>query len=784
MRIDTLTLAWFRGAAEPITLVLSSKSVVLYGENRSGKSSFVDAVEYVINEGKIGHLAHEYSGKHQEKGLINTHTPKDARTELWIRFEDKSELEVKIDRDGILKSSGADKVAINTWDYRRTVLRQDELANFIGATKGVKYSALLPLLGLHRMEVAAENLRQLGKSVEQQSKLSQLEATLAALRVKAEAIFGHADDDRMVDRIAELHKAYCGCATTAALDHCREVETAIKARVESFSADQRKHLALRDAANVRLQDDIDAVRAATDKLTDNVEPLIKEKLTVLQSTATFVARLSGEKGDVSCPACGRPIGVEEFEAHVSAEQERLKAITLTFENRKLTIGRLCSSVRTIKSALEKISVKAWRDDLVNGGLKAQFNYLDSMNVEALRESCSASDLTHIAENVTVLNEAAAVASLEAPAEVADLWKDSKAVETAEALIKGTEQTARLARAKALVLFINSLEQSIRDEIRLQSQKVIDEISSDIRDMWSILHPTDGIKNVELYIPNDGEKAIDIRLNFHGVEQNSPRLTLSESFRNSLGLCLFLAMAKREASQDRPVFLDDVIISLDRGHRGMIVELLEKEFATGQVIVLTHDREWYAELRQQLNNGAWTFKSLMPYKTPDVGIRFSDKSSTFDDARMKLDDAPDSAGNTVRKIMDVELALIASRLKLRLPYLHREKNDHRVAHDFLFRLISDGIKCFKKAGAKEHEPYNEAIEALRDADKLLVSWGNKSSHSFDVAKNEAAKLIDACETALQFFKCPGCEKPVYKLDDSNAEFVQCECGNLRWRYGKS
>ena len=62
---------------------------------------------------------------------------------------------------------------MHTWDYRRIVLRQDEVAEFIRDTKGGKYSALLPLLGLHQVEVAAENLRQLAKSIEEQSKLDQ-----------------------------------------------------------------------------------------------------------------------------------------------------------------------------------------------------------------------------------------------------------------------------------------------------------------------------------------------------------------------------------------------------------------------------------------------------------------------------------------------------------------------------------------------------------------------------------------------------------------------------------
>ncbi|MET3910186.1 wobble nucleotide-excising tRNase [Bradyrhizobium sp. S3.3.6] len=62
----------------------------------------------------------------------------------------------------------------------------------------------------------------------------------------------------------------------------------------------------------------------------------------------------------------------------------------------------------------------------------------------------------------------------------------------------------------------------------------------------------------------------------------------------------MALAKREAGNDRPLILDDVVVSLDRNHRGMIVDLLKEQFADRQVIIFTHDRDWYAELRHELD----------------------------------------------------------------------------------------------------------------------------------------------------------------------------------------
>jgi len=342
----------------------------------------------------------------------------------------------------------------------------------------------------------------------------------------------------------------------------------------------------------------------------------------------------------------------------------------------------------------------------------------------------------------------------------------------------TSQMADAARTTALVSFVRYLEEGVREELRLRAQRMIEQISGDIKAMWAVLHPDDSIEGVRLYVPKGADKAIDIGLQFHGVEQESPRLTLSEGYRNSLGLCIFLAMARREAASDRPLFLDDVIVSLDRNHRGMIVELLETHFSDRQVIVLTHDREWFTELRQQLASQQWGFKTLLPYKNPTIGIQLSQATATFDEARLQLTDRPDSAGNDARKIMDIQLAMIVERLQIRLQYRRGEKNDHRTAHEFLERLITDGKKAFQRRGDKDYSPFSEAVATLQQADQLLISWGNRASHGFDIVRSEARRLIETCEAAVACFKCSSCARHVWFASASG--WVQCQCSQLRWK----
>ena len=189
--------------------------------------------------------------------------------------------------------------------------------------------------------------------------------------------------------------------------------------------------------------------------------------------------------------------------------------------------------------------------------------------------------------------------MDAPLDVQKLTTDKKLLEVAQSVVVAEPLESEIMRTEALVSLINSLEQGVRSEIREKSQIAIDNISENLESMWATLHPDDTIESVRLFLPPGADKAIDVVLKFHGLDQESPRLTLSEGYRNSLGLCIFLAMAKNVVDTDRPLFLDDVVVSLDRNHRGMIQELLKKEFSDRQVIILTHDREWYTELRHQL-----------------------------------------------------------------------------------------------------------------------------------------------------------------------------------------
>lgn len=778
MRFVSVGLSWFRGASDNAVLDLGGKSAVIYGPNGAGKSSFVDVVEYVIEDGRISHLAHEYSGRRQEKAVLNTHIPGDEEASLAIAFDDGTSLTGTVAQNGVHTVDGDGAAQMAGWEYRRTVLRQDEVADFIRSRKGDKYSALLPLFGLHEMEQIAHNVEQLARAIQTRGNLDEKERALREADMKREAHFG---DIVLAERVEELHREYCGESDAEGLaEKCKELHEEIATRISEFSVQDKKYQVLLSMAGADLVGAIKSVRDANSELAQVVEPWISEKLAVLQSADDFTSKQDPED-EVECPACGRSVPVQEFRAHVESEQDRLKDVLGVYEKRRLATVNLIDQIKILATAINKEDVAEWREQLAQGVLKECVEWVMAFDVEAFRKSFDEQALTDVESNWQPIIEAAKGATVSAPPDIKDLTDHQTLVGAAQDILAADKLVEKVSAIKSLKEFLDGVAERVRDEIKVRSQAVIDEISGDISAMWGVLHPGEPIEDVRLTVP-DGPKAIDVSLKFFGKEQDSPRLTLSEGYRNSLGLCIFLALAKREAGHDRPLVLDDVVVSLDRNHRGLIAELLEGEFADRQVVVFTHDRTWYAELRQQLEASRWRFKTLLPYVNPEVGIRWSEKTAPIEEARAQLEERPDAAGNDARKIMDTELAVIAERLQSRLPYRRGERNDMRMSQEFLERLIKDGKTCFEINSGEKYEPHEEAIAALDEAAKLLVTWGNRGSHSSDLVRPEAEKLIAACEAALDAFRCSECGKTVWFANIAN-KTVQCQCSHLRWRYDK-
>ncbi|MGH7486201.1 MAG: hypothetical protein ACREMY_11475, partial [bacterium] len=338
-----------------------------------------------------------------------------------------------------------------------------------------------------------------------------------------------------------------------------------------------------------------------------------------------------------------------------------------------------------------------------------------------------------------------------------------------------------ARIHAILDALLAVETALRAGIRERTAAIVADISGDVQDLWSTLHPSAQISDIQLWVPPDNEKAVDIALTFYGKEGCSPRNTLSEGFRNSLALCIFLALLLRDERTGWPIVLDDIVSSYDREHRGLLLSVLCERFADRQVIIFTHDRLWWTELRVRLPPNQWNFVRLGPWTAPSAGIRVIDASHTFEEALELIEINPATAASTARGVMDRMLARIAEHLMLAMPFKEGDGNDHRTAVEFLDRLLSEAPNRFRmKANGQWDEPA-QALQVWAEVKQLLIAWANPETHGHAGSPDECRALIDKCKQALSVFNCAGCDRSVWEIDDGSRRRLHCHCDRIRWTY---
>ncbi len=124
-----------------------------------------------------------------------------------------------------------------------------------------------------------------------------------------------------------------------------------------------------------------------------------------------------------------------------------------------------------------------------------------------------------------------------------------------------------------------------------------------------------------------EAGLNFEVDFFGRGLHPPRALHSEGHQDSMGLCLYLALAEHLTKGIIDiVILDDVVMSIDADHRRQVCQLLAKEFPHRQFLITTHDRTWARQLRNEGvagSNGVVEFYKwdldTGPYVSQQVGL---------------------------------------------------------------------------------------------------------------------------------------------------------------------
>ncbi len=782
LRLKTLRLSWFRGAGAELVLDTGGKSVAIYGPNGAGKSSLIDALECVLAGGKVGHLAMEESGRRQENAIPNTHAPGQAPSIATVTLCDGRRSSVTLGGSGMPRVEGAEHVA--SWNPNRSILRQGSVTGFITSSKGDKYKALLPLLGLGPLETAASNLRAVALEITRQTQFELKEGEHAAVRTRRQAAFPGMDGAAISDSIKALVSSYLpGAPLPTSLQEALDILTPeLKRRIDGLDEENTLHVAYHRIRDAGLDRCLAISAEATATAASASQPLLSERLAILRASGAYTAALvqSGVHDTVECPACGQQIEADYLVAHVRHEEGLLTSALGLFDRLAQANSATAAALTTVQGVLSsKVMDDLWRTT----GWAALQPYrqgLLAIDPDSIKVDATGASLMELPALVAAVLLGVEAAAANSPPSTQKLVKDRDAVLAAADWQAGSALRREIADTRRLIDFLKEVEAAVRDEIRQQSGSVITEISDDVAAMWKVLHPEEPIDGVALYQHSDTDKAIDLKLRFHGKDIASPRLTLSEGHRNSLGLCVFLALARR-GQEPSPIILDDVVTSFDREHRASVTDLLLEHMHGLQLIVLTHEYDWFIDLSNRLPPKGWSFQQLRPFAEPAIGIQWGGPPSGFEPARALLDQDASAAANKARGLLDVHLAVISERLRISMPFIRGPRNELRHADDMLQRFATKAASAFRRRSPDgKHEGFPEGQQAAEQLKQLLVPFANPPSHGRIVPRAEAERLITAGERFRAVLVCAGCDHPVTR-GEVGGKHMECECGTLRWTF---
>uniref|UniRef100_Q07NR3 SMC domain protein n=1 Tax=Rhodopseudomonas palustris (strain BisA53) TaxID=316055 RepID=Q07NR3_RHOP5 len=167
--------------------------------------------------------------------------------------------------------------------------------------------------------------------------------------------------------------------------------------------------------------------------------------------------------------------------------------------------------------------------------------------------------------------------------------------------------------------------TVSAEIRKKVQALLDKLQTPMNDIYKVIQGI-GATPIRLELPAEDDTnqqrlnlLIDFAKNRTGVQ---PGGYLSDSQIHSLALALRMAAIKQFNNGAPIIALDDIVTSYDADHRRTIAGLIASKFGDCQILITTHDERFFNYLKDQLEAKTWHFTRIIGLD-PAIGPRFAD-----------------------------------------------------------------------------------------------------------------------------------------------------------------
>lgn len=612
--LKSLKLTAFRGSASTFTLDFekNKKLTLIYGENGTGKTTICDAFEFLAFE-RIGSLENRGMGKGLERfwptaGKLATALAVDLETHASScsgRIVDK-------------------KVSVSPISARPRIelLRQRQILELIQAQPAARYDAIKRFIDIEAFERSEEALRQLGK-------------TLAAEKQQAQAA--------EQENLGALQGFYDASGSPKGLNAVSWAEQKLAEPVTDLDADITAIGKLRAA--------FDALKTYPENVANRVGMVSRAKTALATADADLSAAIAAategagatlpllEAGrnylhahpqSKECPLCASEENIAGLAAEIDAKLNTLSALRAANANKIAQQAVLNNAETTLAQTLADCQKAV----TTFAGLQASYQWKTSVQLPL---SSTPEDAASLSAWLTD-NEATATswAGIEAG------WRDeSKFIAQLKAAAERYEINA--ASVKELVNLIPKIENALGqcvEERQNFTDGIISAIAQEVGKLYEVVHPGEGLDTIGLELDPKKRASVDLKAAFSGHDA-PPQAYFSQSHLDTLGLCVFLALAVRDRADETVLILDDVLGSVDEPHVdrviGMIYEV-SKRFR--HTIVTTHYRPWREKYRWGwLKPGqACQFVELTGWAIND-GIRVVSSLPEVDRLKVLLDESP-------------------------------------------------------------------------------------------------------------------------------------------------
>jgi energy-coupling factor transporter ATP-binding protein EcfA2 len=745
-RLTKITMQAFRGIRDVYEIDLpQSQSLLMYGDNGTGKSSLADAIEWYFT-GEIELLAKEG----RDHAVRHLGAPKEQSTLVAISTD--GEL------GGSCTPKSANKLAIDAASRETFLLRGRTIADFVDKSKGEKWSALQRLLGLGAIDELRTDLQKARTELKRGRDDATSKTEQAAAAVKAQKV----EPEKVDEALASLARS-CGFEPQETIDAYFRLDLKSLMSGAPPSASRR-------TVNATIAAEIDASKSAIDvaavkKWNEVVESVSAGDASEIDLLATAVRWVKDHPQSKTCPLCDKKVSNEVIKTRLaevlSALQEKSGRLLNAEAGAKGAEGAI-ASIAQDRARWKKSAREIWLD-LPNAP--------DAPSLKAAIAERKPIDLAAVeayASSIKKWNDEAKSALAGQNFDAEPPSTRNQAVEFGQLLV-AAKQWTDAANAEIHAEHAYELADSIFEECQAEQKKyveeVLDQISAEVARLFERLHPTGAIGKVA--VETWGDKGIELAVDFHGTRQRPLHGVLSESYMNSVAIVLFLAMARTFNEHLEFLVLDDVVNSFDVTHRGRLSDLFIEEFKDWQLVVLTHDRYFFEQIRRRVKGWA-TFQVLGWSYDRGPSLR-EHRGATDVDAAIELLDAgaTGDAARRGRRGLEHVLKELCEGLEVPLPYRRGNDNEFREIGQLisgLRRLLKEDSRGKQFLAAIDNDL--RAIEA--DAQSVLNAEAHASEQG--ASTMEVRTTLERVRAFDEMWTCEKCGSRCWKEGG-----VRCRCG---------